>query len=169
MALIFGVALFTLQSCKPEVKNNTGFDLAGYFKKDAARLKKLNRPVIKTVKHNGVSETKTVHIADWEQEFGFFIEADINKPALVNSYNIITGDSLLMYKAKERNMKVQELIMKKDGKKIKYFLIYTRVENALYKTSQKLTYFPDSLYRVETTQKVRLLGGNYDAVEGLIQ
>jgi hypothetical protein len=173
--LIFGLVMLTeLQACKPEIKNNDSFDLTGYFKREGALLKKLNKPVVKTVTHNKVSETKTVHISDWEQEFGFFIESDINKPALKNSYTVATGDGLTLYKAKEKTSTVQELIIKRDGQKIKYILIFTNSEPkiyglALYKTNQRLTYYPDSLYRIETIQHVKLLGTNYDTIEGIIK
>src|SRR5580700_9983482 len=98
---ILGFALLAcLPACKPRIKNNGAFDLSGYFKKEAARLKKLNRPVIKTVFHNGVTETKTVHISNWEQELGLFIDADINKPTWRNNYNVNDEDSVLRYTAK---------------------------------------------------------------------
>jgi len=169
--VLIGVIMFSavLPACKPEIKNNGGFDLTGYLKKDAARLNKLNRPVNKTVTHNGVTENKTVHIADWNSELGLFIDADINKPAFKNSYDIINEDSLLVYKAKEKDLKVRELILKRAGKYIKYILIYNKVENQLYKTTQKLTYFPDSVYRIETVQHVKLLGTNTYTIQGILK
>jgi hypothetical protein len=168
--LMCGITLpALLPACKPEIKNNGGFDLTGYLKKDAARLNKLNRPVNKTVTHNGVTETKTVHIADWNSELGLFIDADINKPAFKNSYQVIAEDSLLVYKAKEKDLKVRELIIKRAGGNIKYILIYNKVENQLYKTTQKLTYFPDSVYRLETVQHVKLLGTNTYIIEGVLK
>ncbi|WP_295672104.1 hypothetical protein [uncultured Mucilaginibacter sp.] len=170
IVLIGGIALSaTLPACKPEIKNNGGFDLTGYLKKDAAKLKKLNRPVDKTVTHNGVTETKTLHIADWNSELGLFIDADINKPAFKNSYQVIDEDSLLVYKAKEKDLKVRELIIKRTGGGIRYVLIYNKVENLLYKTTQKLTYFPDSVYRIETVQHVKLLGTNTYFIQGILK
>jgi len=170
IAAIFGILLSAvLPACKPEIKNNGGFDLMGYLKKDTARLRKLNRPVEKTIWHNGISETKTVQIADWGSELGLFIDADLNKPAFKNSYEVIDEDSLLVYKAKEKELKVRELIIKHNGQKIKYMLIYNKVDNLLYKTTQKLTYFPDSLYRIETVQHVKLLGTNTYIIQGILK
>ena len=62
--------LCILQACKPDCKGKHGadvkyFDLKGYFKARAARLTKVNKPVLKTVMHNGVTETKKVHIDNW--------------------------------------------------------------------------------------------------------
>ncbi|BAU53166.1 hypothetical protein [Mucilaginibacter gotjawali] len=171
-AIVFigGIALSALvPACRPGIKNNGGFDLTGYLKKDAAMLNKLNRPVDKTVTHNGVTETKTVHIADWSSELGLFIDADINKPAFKNSYQVIDEDGLLVYKAKEKDLKVRELIIKRTGGGIRYVLIYNKVENPLYKTTQKLTYFPDSVYRIETVQHVKLLGTNTYFIQGILK
>ncbi|MDR3693309.1 hypothetical protein [Mucilaginibacter sp.] len=170
IALVAGITLSAiLPACKPEVKNNGGFDLTGYLKKDAARLNQLNRPVRKTVSHNGVTETKTVHIADWSSELGLFIDADINKPAFKNSYQVIDEDSLLVYKAMEKDLRVRELIIKRAGQNIKYILVYNKVENQLYKTTQKLIYFPDSVYRIETVQHVKLLGTNTYIIQGILK
>jgi hypothetical protein len=170
IVVIGGIALSVmLPACKPEIKNNGGFDLTGYLKKDAAGLNKLNRPVDKTVTHNGVTENKTVHIADWSSELGLFIDADINKPAFKNSYTAVDEDSLLVYKAKDKELKVQELIIKRAGQKIKYILIFNKVNNLLYKTTQKLTYFPDSVYRIETVQHVKLLGTNTYIIQGILK
>jgi len=170
MVLIWGMVWWAvLPSCKPEVKTNGGFDLTGYLKNDAVRLNKLNRPVVKFVSHNGVAETKTVHIKDWTAELGLFIDADINKPAFKNSYQVIIEDSLWVYKAKDKDLKVRELIIKRARQKIQYILIYNKVTNFLYKTTQKLTYFPDSVYRIETVQHVKLLGTNNYIIQGILK
>jgi hypothetical protein len=179
-----------LPACKPEIKTNGGFDLTGYIKKEAASFKKSDSPVIKTVyhdhltvidtviiqkgqpyktktvHHDATKETKTVHVNNWDDELSLFTDADINKPAFKNSYKAVDEDGLLVYKARDKDLKVQELIIKRVGQNIKYILIYTRVENLLYKTTQKLTYFPDSVYRIETVQHVRLLGTNTYFIEG---
>jgi hypothetical protein len=164
------VLLALLPACKPHIENNGAFDLSGYIKKDAARLKKLNRPVIKTVYNNGITETKAVHIDNWEQELGLFIEADINKPTWRSNYDVTAEDSLLVYRAKnkDKDLKVRYLLINRNKQKVKWILIYTKVDNMLYKTTQKLTYFPDSLYSIEMVQHVRLRGTNVYKVQGVI-
>lgn len=159
-----------LSGCRPDIKNNGAFDLSGYLKKDAALLKKLNKPVTKTVYHNGTSETKTVHISDWEQELGLFIDADINKPTWRSNYDVTAEDSLLVYRAKDKDkdLKVRYLLINRSKQKVRWILIYTKTENMLYKTNQKLTYFPDSLYSIEIVQHVKLNGTNVYKVQGVI-
>ena len=171
--VIFGVMLLTCGiACKPGIKNNGAFDLKGFMTKDTARLKKLNRFVIKTVVHNGVSETKKVQIADWGKELGLFIDADINKPGWKNSYTVIDEDSLLIYRAKDDpqhpKLIVRYLIIKKGRQKVKSILIYTKAKNVLYQSTQRLTYFPDSLYEIITEQKVKLLQKNVYKIRGII-
>ncbi|HZY36250.1 MAG TPA: hypothetical protein VFE53_06355 [Mucilaginibacter sp.] len=168
--LILGfVLLVCTPACKPHIENNGAFDLSGFIKKDAARLKKLNRPVVKTVYHNGVTETKTVHIDNWEQELGLFIDADINKPTWKSSYYVTSEDSLLVYRAKETDLKVRYLLINHDKQKVKWILIYTKTpKNHLYLTTQKLVYFPDSLYSIDMRQDVRFMKTNYYSVKGVI-
>jgi hypothetical protein len=169
VTLVSGFALLTaLPACKPEISNNGAFDLRGLLTKDAAKLNKLNPAVIKTVTHNGVSETKTVHIPDWAQELSLFIDADINKPSWKSNYKVNDEDSLLVYHAKDPDQKVQELIIKRNKQKVSWILIYTRTKNKLYYSAQRLTYFPDSLYRIDMSQRVRVIGTNNYNIQGII-
>jgi len=166
---VFGLApSFFLNACKPEVKSNGLFDLKGYFMQDTARLNRSATTVFKTVTHNGVTESKKVRIGDWGKELSLFIDADINKAAWKNSYKVISEDSLLVYRARDKDLKVRELIIKRDKQKVKYILIYNKTENILYTTTQKLSYFPDSLYMIETVQRVRLIGTNFYRIRGVI-
>jgi len=168
-------------ACKPDARDNGHlkyFDLKDYFIKDSARLTKENKIVFKTVTHNGVSESKKVHIANWGGELNLFKDADINKPAWKDSYKIIDEDSILVYRAKKPNsMKVREILINKTKEKIKWILIYNKTpENtwlglkipSLYQTSERLIYFPDSLYIIERVQRVKLIGTNVYKIRGEI-
>lgn len=160
-------------SCRPDIKGNGNtskyFDIKGYFTADTARLNKLNKIVTKTVTHNGVTETKKVKIANWGQELDMFIGADINRPAWKNSYTIFNGDNVLLYKAKDEDLRVREIMIKLDGQKVKWMLIFTRTQNILYKTTERLSYFPDSLYLIQKDQHVKLMGNNHYVIKGVIE
>lgn len=166
--------MFTLclPACKPDVRETGAalkyFDIRGFFAKDTALLKRLNKPVFKTVSHNGASESKTVHIADWGQELNFFMASDINKPAWKNSYSVIDNDNFLIYKALDPELQMREMVVKKDKGKIKWILIFNHTKNILYQTSEKLSYYPDSLYLIEKSQHVKLMGTNFYKIEGVI-
>jgi len=185
MSLLFALFFISLlPSCKPDtIQNGTAqkyFDIQGYFKADAARLQKLNHLILKTVTHNGITETKKVHINNWQIELGLFIGSDINKPAWKDSYTVQSSDGITIYRAKTFEVKTQVIIINKKDNKVRSVLIYNSTPKnilfrtkekliyfpELYRTKEKLTYFPDSIYIIQKYQKVRLLGANMYTIKG---
>jgi hypothetical protein len=167
----FGLFLMSgLQSCKPDIKENRAgmkyFDIKGFFKNDSARLTQLNQSIYKTVKHNGVSESKTVHIANWGTELSLFSGADINKPAWKDSYKVTVDSNLIVYQALTPDLKMREIRIKLVAGKVKYMIILDSTKNILYSSLEKLSYFPDSLYLIQKTQTVKLLGTNKYDISG---
>ena len=165
------IALIVIVSgCKPQVKEPAGtlkyFDLKGFFKADSARLSQKHPLVTKTVVQNGKSQTKKVYIDNWGSEFELFTNADINKPAWRDSYSINTSDSVIIYSAKQPELKTTRIIISKKGDKVKWILIYSHTKILLYENTEKLTYFPDSVYSIAKLQKVRLLGKNLYVITG---
>lgn len=164
--------LVSFSSCKPEnIQDGTApkyFDLAGYFKADTAKLHKLNHQTIKTVIHNGIRETKTVHIDDWGLELSLFIQSDINKPAWRDSYSVENGAyGSVVYTAKTPELKTREVVINRNkDKSIKWIMIYNASKNILYNTSEVLAYIPDSIYTIKKMQHVRLLGTNNYFIRG---
>ena len=169
IALTGGIMLLQT-ACKPDIKEKSKyFDIRGFFIADTARLNKLNLQVLKTVTHNGVSESKSVHIDNWGHELDLFIGSDINKPAWKDSYTIIDEGGILVYRAKYPELTVREILIKKDNEKVKWILIFNKIKNILYQSTEKLSYYPDSLYLIEKDQKVRLMGNNHYRIEGVIK
>jgi len=161
-----------LPSCKPDVKETGAelkyFDIKGFFTADTARLNKLNILVLKTVNHNGITESKKVKIGNWGRELDLFISSDINRPAWKDSYKIISSDSSVIYEATDPDLKMREMVIKNINGKVKWILIYNRTKNVLYQTTEKLSYFPDSLYIIDKSQSVRIMGANYYKIKGVI-
>jgi len=163
-----------LQACKPDIKENQTsmkyFDLQGFFRADSARLTHLNPLILKSVKHNGTTESKKLHIPNWGTELSSFSESDINKPAWRDSYSITADSNVIIYQALDSTLKTKEILIRKANGKVKSIMIENRVEKyvykkkiLLYKTLEKLSYFPDSLYLIQKSQTVRILGkNNYD-------
>lgn len=172
VVVAFGITVFS-QACKPgKEETNTAlryFDIKGYFTADTSRLNKLDKPVFKTITHNGVTESKKIKISNWGQELDQFIGADINRPAWKNSYTIVSNDSAVVYKAKDKSLRVREILIRRNKQKIKEITISTLTENILYKTTEKLSYYPDSLYSIEKYQQVRLMGSNHYSIRGLMR
>ncbi len=162
--------ILIIYSCGSEPTTNSKelkyFDVKGYFSKEIARLSKLNKPVLKSINFNGKNEVKRLFINNWENEFDFFSSSDINKPSWKDSYTIEASENLLIYRAKDVNLKLQEMIVKQVNNKVKWIMIYNNTKNMLYESSEKLSYFPDSLYLIQKSQKVRLLKKNYYIIKG---
>jgi hypothetical protein len=169
--LVAGLGLLAgIQSCNKDSRAATDtmkfFDLKGYFTADSIRLTKSNPLVTKTVTHNKISETKKVHIPNWGNELSLFFSSDINKPAWKASYNVQATNDFLIYKAKDPALKTRDIIIKRAGGRVKWILIFNHTKNILYETVEKLSYFPDSLYLIQKTQKVRLLGTDTYNIRG---
>ncbi|HEY0246470.1 MAG TPA: hypothetical protein VGC01_12960 [Mucilaginibacter sp.] len=163
---------FCLSACQPDLKETGSdmkyFDLKAYFKAKVSKLSTQNRPVLKTVTHNGVTETKTISINNWERELNMFSESDINKPAWKDSYSVQnTAGGSLIYIAKDPELQTREIIINKDKDKVKSILIFNHTKNILYETNEKLTYVPDSVYRIEKSQHVKLMGSNQYDIKGI--
>lgn len=158
-------------ACKPAVKESRAglkyFDLKGYFERDSARLTKLNQLVLKSVKHNELTETKKVHISNWGTELSLFKGSDINRTAWKNSYSVLADSNLLIYKALEPDLKTREILIKLVRGKVKYIMIINDTKNLLFKAQEKLSYFPDSMYLIQKAQTVRFLGENKYDIKGL--
>jgi len=165
-----GILLISgLQSCKPEIKQNASmkyFDIKGFFRSDSARLTRLNKPVYKVIKHNDVTESKTVHIANWGTELSLFSDADINKPAWRDSYKITADSNIIIYQAITPDVKTREIMIKLVAGKVKYMMIIDSTKNILYRSLEKLSYFPDSLYLIQRAQTIRFLGTNKYDISG---
>ena len=170
--LLTGIAcglyvILILPACKPAVKQKTThFDVKGFFGRESVRLAKLNKPVFKTVYHNGLTESKKIHIDNWDTEFSLFSGSDINRPAWRDSYYVTAEGNITIYKAKDPELVTQEILIKQVDGKVEYMLIYNHTKNLLYTNDEELSYFPDSLYQINKTQSVRLLGTNKYQIKG---
>ncbi len=164
--------LLSAAGCRPEIKE-TGpvlkyFDIKGYFNNQITILNRQNKPVLKTIAFNGAIESKKVKVKNWGQELDFFESSDINRPAWKDSYFIENSNGLVIYKAKYPELKMREMIVNAKNKKVKWIIIYNDTKNLLYQTTEKLSFFPDSLYLIEKEQKISLLGANVYMVKGII-
>ncbi|MBE7175135.1 MAG: hypothetical protein INR69_01950 [Mucilaginibacter polytrichastri] len=168
----FTILFLVLAGCKnPETKNAHPlyFDLAGYFKAEAKRLGDKHQEVKKSVDQNGQVQARKVKNLDWEVEFELFSQSDINKPSWRGYYNVTNSGAFLIYTAKNPDLRTRRILIKKEQNRVRYILISNAVKNALYNSVERLTYYPDSLYRIEKKQQVRIIGRNSYRIEGHIQ
>lgn len=143
------------------------FSLADYFGEEAERLQQNNPKIAKTVSKNGEQEEKRTQVTDWKDEFALFIDADINKPAWQNSYQVDSTGSSVTYTSTDPTLRTQEIHVERSKTgKVSHIRIINQASNMLYQTDEKLDYYVDSLYRIDKQQHVRIIGESHYTVTG---
>lgn len=166
------VSMLFMAACKPEVKQGSGhkyFDLKKYFETEAARLNASRPNITKTVTFNGQPEKKMVTIKNWEQEFDLFSGSDINRPSWRDSYRMIARGDSVTYTAVDDNLRTRRIIIVQKNHKVVHVDISNFTQNLLYKTTEHLVYIPDSVYRIEKHQSVKILGDNDYQIYGKLK
>lgn len=139
------------------LSTKTYVDLAGYFKKEASRLKKVNLPIDKIVMVNGITEEKKVPIANWEKEFDSFISADINKASWRGAFKMAKNNNVTTYTSNSNKIPVKKVEVTYQNEKIMAIKIFVTNTNDLYTSKDSLSYYPDSLYEIKKTQSIKLM------------
>ncbi|MFC4210046.1 hypothetical protein ACFOWA_02555 [Pedobacter lithocola] len=165
------VAAFGLFSCnqREESKANTDllyFDINGYFKKEASRLKKTNPQITKQVFVNNATETKTQTIKDWDKELAIFSSADINKSSWRGSFTIDRTANKEHYTSASKKIPVKDVLIEKYNQEIQKVQIIISNKNILYTSGDTLTYYPDSLYQIKKHQQIKLLNAKNYQISG---
>ncbi|WP_225869617.1 hypothetical protein [Pedobacter psychroterrae] len=149
----------------------TYFDLKGYFEQESIRLSKAAPLIVKTVRVNDSSETKTTRIADWRKELEIFKDADINKTAWKGLFKITKVNGDQQYTTDNEKIPVKELtiIYKKGSTQLnalKGFRIVVKNINLLYHSTDTLIYYPDSIYQVKKAQNILFLSDKRYQISG---
>lgn len=159
--ILFAFALGCFGCNQPEEsKANTDllyFDVSGYFRREASRLKKINPEIVKEVSVNGAAEQQKLRITDWEEELAVFSNADINKASWKGSFKIEKAEHTESYTSNNKRIPVKKVLVCKDKSKVKKLEIIITNNNILYSSGDTLLYYPDSLYQIKKHQKIKLL------------
>ncbi len=153
-------------SCETGHNNTDGqaksyFDIKGYFTTEASRLARSSPMVVKTIEDNGNPETRKVKISSWQNELSLFTESDINKASWKDSYNVEKGNLSIKYLAKDPKLRTRMIeVQYLADKRVKSVTINNESHNILYANTEHLEYFPDSLYKIEKIQRVKVLGSH---------
>lgn len=173
LQILLIVILLTAYSCenrRKAVKQYSYFDLEGFFLKEVSRLHDHNPKVLKTVTKNTESETRELQIGDWAEEMSLFSSSDINKPAWKRSYKKSETSEKTVYEAIDVKLRTKRILIQKNKKgKVTHIAITNKVTNSLYSSTERLNYYPDSLYQIHKEQKVRLLGRNVYSITGKLR
>ncbi|MFW0716821.1 hypothetical protein [Pedobacter sp. N23S346] len=157
--LVFALAFFSCNQ-REAAKANTDlfyFDLKGYFSKEIIRLKNAKVKVDKTVSINGVSETKSLLINDWDKELAIFVNADINRNSWKGSFKVSQQNGVQTYTSNSKKIPIKKVSIENKGSEISKVEIVIYNKNVLYQSLDTLTYYPDVLYKIRKQQKIRLL------------
>ena len=121
---------------------------------------------LEIARNKGEKEAKTITIKDWQKELSLFIESDINKPAWTSSYAVTHDGDDIVYTSVDEDLRTKKIIVEKKGDDIESITIHNEVMNQLYQSQEKLYYSPDSLYRIEKVQDIRVIGTNHYLITG---
>jgi len=141
-------------------------DIPGYFRSEIQRLETARPMVEKTVRKDGLSESKTLQIADWESELSGFAAVDLNKPAYGGYIVKDSAANVVAYTFTKPDIDLKKVEIRYDGQQPVAFRIHRRVKNALYETDEVLFYDRNEKYSLEKKQSVRVLGDKHYFIEG---
>jgi len=120
--------------------SKTYFDLRGFMQTQIAHLQKNNPKVKKIILSQGKPIAKEVTIKDWEKELRMFVNADINKTALIGTYTIKNTGNTVTYTSKENKNTVQSMTVELDDskKQAKSVMVIAGNENLLFSSGTQL-------------------------------
>lgn len=145
------------------------FDLKDYIAKEANRLNARKPLVDKTVLINKDAENKQLKIEDWHKELSVFYDADINKSAWQGLFRVSMKKNTAVYESDNDKVPVKSLTVNYKNGAIGSIKILMATSNLLYTSNDTLSYFPDSLYVIRKTQRIRLLNEKNYRVTGIFK
>ncbi|WP_028297311.1 hypothetical protein [Olivibacter sitiensis] len=139
-------------------ENKTYFDIKGFFLHQADSLQKSNPYIFKEVSQDTALEARKMQIANWQNELDFFISSDINKSDWIGEFRVDSTSNQISYTSKNPEIRTKLIKIKHYKGRLTHIHIENRDSNSLYRSTEHLDYFPDSMYRISKEQHVRLLG-----------
>jgi len=183
VCFLFALIISGCQNAPPQNQPNVYYDVAGYVKRQIADLSSRKPLVSKTALINAKTSRQDSRDVNWSRELELFTQADINKPALRSSYQIIRPDSLTyqytLKKSEERltvrSLRVQLDVATRQPRRIEAVL---QTDNALY-ASERHVLLESELagrnrwqvrhYKLSGFQKLPYFERNNFAVEGVVK
>lgn len=183
---LFLLSILLISGCTDSVQQNQPnvyYDVAGFVRRQITSLSAQKRMVTKAVAINEKRNQQTTNAINWSRELELFTQADINKPALRNSYQIARPDSLTYQytlKKSEERLTVQSLTVRLDSlthqpRRIEAVLL---TSNPLYSSERQLLLESGPIigrawqikhYKLWGFQKLPYFSRNDFSVEGRVQ
>jgi len=151
---------------KNPVQIDTYFPLSQFINEQIQKLD--GRSVSKELLINGERHQveQVLNQRDWREEFDWFIQSDINKSSLAQSYHTEESGNTIRHTLKPGEKgTLQEMVVIYDGEQVKEIRIVSSRDNTFYSSiaTSRLTTGNDGIinsYRMESTQKVWFLNPN---------
>ncbi len=142
------------------------FDVKNYIDKEAARLQKIDRLILKKVEVNGSSETKLLKISNWKEELNIFSDSEINRASWNGLFKIEKTLDTFNYTSDNEKVPIKELKVVYKNNLVKGIVIVVKNTNMLYTSIDSLGYFADSIYVVKKLQNIKFLTNKSYLVTG---
>lgn len=164
--------LVLLAGCQTDTAHKgskgTYFDLKGYISAEAKRLNTLQPTVQKRVAINEETEQKIVRITDFNRELASFTDADINKQSWQGEFNRHQQANTQDYTTTNEKIPIKLLRVTYHNSRVKAIQVISYTHNLLYHSIDTLSYYPDSLYEIKKSQKIRFMKDKRYRVVGRI-
>jgi hypothetical protein len=178
--------ILLISSCTDSVQQNQPivyYDVLGFVKHQITELSAKKPLVHKTVAVNKKQSQENKNDVNWSRELELFTQADINKPALRSSYQIVRPDSLTYQytlKNSEERLTVRSLKVRLDSVTHQPRLIEAilQTDNPLYSSERHLLLESGPAggqlwriqhYKLSGYQKLPYFDKNEFLVEGQVQ
>ena len=179
MKKVFGVLILfmTIISCNSESKveqTKKYFDLKGLIERQIKTLNTQKPTVQKSIIMADTSENQLIKTIDWAKELELFIQADLNKPAFVQSYQVDSSLMGVKYSLKEKEkLPVKYLNISRLGEGGISIEALINTNNYLYETERllKLSIKDNELtdYQIDGFQKIVFGNKKVFKINGIIK
>ncbi|MGY6522035.1 MAG: hypothetical protein ACXIUD_09920 [Mongoliitalea sp.] len=178
--LLLTLSCFIL-SCDPSTRERSGEEPAYFPVKEFVEVlaEKLDsKTVSRQVTVNGERERseELFLVEDWLNEFDFFLQNDINRPALAAAYESARSPEYLIHELKEgEKNKTQKVVVRYEEGKVKELSFFEKKENFFYTSEIRGAMFFNSgseelsHYVIETAQDVIWSKPNRMVVQGYVR
>lgn len=131
-----------------------------YFKDEAAKLSRQNIILEKTLIKDGVVEKQIADSINWNDEFRPFIQLDISKPAMINSYKVDTVITKfgyeIHYNATDSAASVRAMSVYFNEDTLVKLNAISATNNVYYYATDTLEYFGNGYYRIHASSMPKL-------------
>ena len=172
--LLISITVFTCGSTESKKFEGPFFDLAAYMQQEIDALQENGTPLEKTITLNDETETQLVEDINYSQELSLFRNADINKPAWIEKYEVDTEELpeyrlRTIYTATDSTLMTQQLTIIQQGAEVDAIRIVRKTGSVLSNGHQELIYRPGEFYRIVAHQEARVGGTLSSVIEGRFQ